>query len=752
MIHKDHLTRHRLPCLLLAATVSLASTAAMAATGEDDTGRVWTTVNNIGKIYSAFGKQVIDDLTENVIEMAGGDPDAVEVPAAIIEDGFMDSSDTVPPTPEPEPAIESTDTPVTTDADVVEKTGTEPTSSKQQQQPAPPAIEAAGEAPDTQAEAQTAESDVADAGLPKTLPVSSPVRLREVETVATMPDAGSLTLEDAAPAEETFPSISGGAAPASELTLDAVTTPQLPAPSQIANESDTSGEMALDDDEANASPADTQTASTGTAGCFELMSVSLPGSTLLDLEMIDAMFAGEIGTCITPELIGVALDRLNGYFLDAGYVTTRAYITPQDLATGTLEITVVEGRIEDIRLNDNSPQDQRRIRMAFAASPGDILNINEIDQGLAQMNRPQSVKATLNLVPGTEAGQTIVQIEEEIVRKPVRYKLGLDNSGSSGTGTRKSTLGIDADNLLSMNETISVSHIGSSDTNALAGSITVPVGRNTIEASSSYSDYLSDVDSVTQIFGRTDTREVKVTRALFKTKTGDVKAELSLNKKMTRRTINDLLLTPQRLTTARAGLKYSGRMENGTALSANVYLAAGTKLLNATRDVNLDKTAPRAQFRKLQMDGSATFPQIPGVTVQTTYAAQVAPHPLYSSEQISAGGQKSVRGFKGNAISGDSGFYAQTDVILPVPQGLVPKSMEPYAAAVQLYGGLDVGMTRDLANGQTNVVAGGGGGMRMNFGGFSGEVGAGAPLYRKHGSKGSRFETYVKFLYSVAEL
>lgn len=752
MLHKDHLTRHRLPCLLLAATVSLASTAAMAATGEDDTGRVWTTVNNIGKIYSAFGKQVIDDLTENVIEMAGGDPDAVEVPAAIIEDGFMDSTDTVPQTPEPEPAIESTDTPVTTDADMVEKTGTEPTSSKQQQQPAPPAIEAAGEAPDTQAEAQTAESDVADAGLPKTLPVSSPVRLREVETVATMPDAGSLTLEDAAPAEETFPSISGGAAPASELTLDAVTTPQPPAPSQIANESDTSGEMALDDDEANASPADTQTASTGTAGCFELMSVSLPGSTLLDLEMIDAMFAGEIGTCITPELIGVALDRLNGYFLDAGYVTTRAYITPQDLATGTLEITVVEGRIEDIRLNDNSPQDQRRIRMAFAASPGDILNINEIDQGLAQMNRPQSVKATLNLVPGTEAGQTIVQIEEEIVRKPVRYKLGLDNSGSSGTGTRKSTLGIDADNLLSMNETISVSHIGSSDTNALAGSITVPVGRNTIEASSSYSDYLSDVDSVTQIFGRTDTREVKVTRALFKTKTGDVKAELSLNKKMTRRTINDLLLTPQRLTTARAGLKYSGRMENGTALSANVYLAAGTKLLNATRDVNLDKTAPRAQFRKLQMDGSATFPQIPGVTVQTTYAAQVAPHPLYSSEQISAGGQKSVRGFKGNAISGDSGFYAQTDVILPVPQGLVPKSMEPYAAAVQLYGGLDVGMTRDLANGQTNVVAGGGGGMRMNFGGFSGEVGAGAPLYRKHGSKGSRFETYVKFLYSVAEL
>ena len=227
---------------------------------------------------------------------------------------------------------------------------------------------------------------------------------------------------------------------------------------------------------------------------------------------------------------------------------------------------------------------------------------------------------------------------------------------------------------------------------------------------------------------------------------------MSLTKKSTRRTINDLVLTPQRLTTARAGLKYAGRLENGTALNANIYLAAGTKLLNATRDENLDKTAPRAQFRKLQMDGSLTFPQVPGMTIQTTYAGQLAPHPLYGSEQISAGGQKSVRGFKGNAISGDSGFYAQTDIIIPFPEQLVPKTMASYATGMQLYGGLDVGAVRDLANGKNNIVAGGGGGMRMNFGGFSGEVGAGAPLYRKHGSKGSRFETYVKLLYSIAEL
>ncbi|MCH1476150.1 MAG: hypothetical protein L7W94_10820 [Alphaproteobacteria bacterium] len=697
----------------------------------------WAAVDSVGKLYAIKGRQLADDVKTNYLQLAGGDPDDLEVPSAIIEDGFMDGGGDQPAA---EPAPETPSQPA-------------PETSPEQEQQAAPAIQDDAPAPvdtapvdsapvDTAPEETASAAETAESQLPMTLPISSPVRVPLTETAN---GAGALTLEGTEIPVEPALTLDGSASVAQELTLDAITAPEESAPTAPAP---VPIELAEDAGETTAEVAETETAK----ACFELMTVSLTDSTLIDPVMSDAMFAGDIGACITPDLIGGALERLNGYFLDAGFVTTRAYITPQDLSTGTLGFTVVEGTIEDIRLNDGRPEDKRRVRMAFAAKPGDILNINEIDQGLAQLNRPQSVKATLNLVPGTEAGQTVVQIDEAIVRRPVRYKAGLDNSGSRSTGTTKSTLGVDADNLLSLNETVSLSHIGSADTNALAGSFTMPVGRYTVEASSSYSDYLSDVDALTQIFGRTDSRELKVTRALFKTETGDVKAEFSLAKKSTRRTINDLVLTPQRLTTTRAGLKYSGRLDNGISLSSNLYLAAGTKLLNATRDNGLDKTAPRAQFRKIEADGSVTFTQFPGMTVQTTYAGQLAPHPLYSSEQISAGGQKSVRGFKGNAISGDSGFYAQTDVILPVAERFMPKGLESYAASLQVYGGLDFGAARDLASGSTNVVAGGRGGMRMNFGGLSGEIGAGAPLYRKRGIKNNRVETYVKFLYSIAEL
>ena len=634
-----------------------------------------------------------------------------------------------------------------------------------------------------QPEPAISASPVKEANLPETLPIAkpprpempaAPVSLAESESeaagngtltlqdageapidpaAAIMPDASSspetmLTLEDvdASAVQDTPTAQIGDSGATSTLTLS-----DMPSENEspvIVTQEPTSAELASDteptaDDSTDIAAADT---------CFAMEELSLDGSTILSGDAIDLMFAEEIGSCITPDFIGATLERLNGYYLDAGFVTTRAYITPQDLKTGKLVITVVEGRIEDIRLNENDAGDRRRISMAFSIAPGDLLNINDIDQGLSQLNMPASVQATLNLVPGTKAGETIVQIDEQQVKRTVRYKMGLDNSGSPGTGSNKSTLGVDADNLMSMNETVSISHIGSADTNALAASLTLPVGKHTLTYSGSYSDYLSNVDAVTEIYGRTDTHELKVTRALFKTKAGKVDGEVSLTKKSTRRTINDLVLTPTRLTVARAGMKYSGLVAPGVSLSANMYLAMGTGLLSPTRDINLVKSSPRAQFRKLQTDGSITMQPSPGMTLQSVFAGQVARTPLYGSEQISAGGQKSVRGFARNSISGDSGFYVQTDLAMPMPEGLIPGLSAETSRKVQFFGGVDVGATRDIANGSSNMIAGTGGGVKMNFGGLSGEVSVGMPLYRKHGARNNRIDQYVKFLYSIAEL
>ncbi|MDN3719644.1 POTRA domain-containing protein [Roseibium salinum] len=59
------------------------------------------------------------------------------------------------------------------------------------------------------------------------------------------------------------------------------------------------------------------------------------------------------------QIFGLVRDTTNLY-VDAGYVTSRAYLPEQDLSTGTLRIQVVEGRIEQVQLRQKRETAQKR--------------------------------------------------------------------------------------------------------------------------------------------------------------------------------------------------------------------------------------------------------------------------------------------------------------------------------------------------------------------------------------------------------
>ena len=89
------MTKQRLPLLAgwLVASTMLGAPAVNAATGEESAqDRLWTTINNVGTLYSVLGRQLMDNVTSNYIQLAGGDPDDLEVPEAIIADGFLDTT------------------------------------------------------------------------------------------------------------------------------------------------------------------------------------------------------------------------------------------------------------------------------------------------------------------------------------------------------------------------------------------------------------------------------------------------------------------------------------------------------------------------------------------------------------------------------------------------------------------------------------------------------------------------------------
>ena len=484
--------------------------------------------------------------------------------------------------------------------------------------------------------------------------------------------------------------------------------------------------------------------------CFRLEAVDLESSTIIDNQTRDVLMSSFIDKCTTPALIGQVMETLNNFYIDEGYVTTRAYVAPQDLRDGDLDIVIVEGRIERFQFDNTTAITQIRLDLAFPVDPGDILNINSLERGLDQMNTPASNKVTMNMIPGTKPGFSIIDLQEEKIGPETRIKVGLDNMGSQGTGEDRLTLGLDVDNILGVNDTWSISHIGSLDTNAVAVNVVVPSGDWTFNSSYSYSDYLNYIDEATQLFGKSETIEVKADKLVYKADGNELSFKSSLNKKTSKRTIGDISLKSQTMNVGRIGFGFSRKSE--AVFSGNVYLARGLKFFGAESDgQNVPQGTPRNQFTKIQFDGSYYRPVFKQIYLQSALAGQISSMSLFGSEQISAGGKSSVRGFARNSIAGDAGFYIQNDFLFPMPEIITWGPLREYVAAIKPFAGIDFAYTSDRSTYSRNAIAGLGLGAKFAKGNLSGDFGLGIPIYRKDGSRGNRVEKYVKILYEALE-
>jgi hemolysin activation/secretion protein len=115
-----------------------------------------------------------------------------------------------------------------------------------------------------------------------------------------------------------------------------------------------------------------------------------------------------------------------------GYVTTRVMAAPQDLNSGELVLSVIPGKVRNIRWAEGS--DERATwRNVLPLKPGDILNLRDLEQGLENFKRLPTADADLQITPAQ--GPDAKPGESDLViawrqRFPFRVMASLDDSGS----------------------------------------------------------------------------------------------------------------------------------------------------------------------------------------------------------------------------------------------------------------------------------------------------------------------------------
>ncbi|MBU1329283.1 MAG: ShlB/FhaC/HecB family hemolysin secretion/activation protein [Gammaproteobacteria bacterium] len=401
--------------------------------------------------------------------------------------------------------------------------------------------------------------------------------------------------------------------------------------------------------------------------CFEIEQIRLEGATLLseaDQARILQAFAGQ---CLGVSQLNELLKAITQFYIDRGYVTSRAYLPQQELASGVLRVIVVEGRLEG--LDSSELASERELAMGFPGQVDEVLDLRELEQLVDQLNRLPSRQAQLELVPGEAVGGSRVRLAGAR-DKPWRVSLNRHNDGQASSGEQQWGAGLDWDSPLGLADQVSLRGAGDTLSDHWRHSASqslyynLPYGWWTFNYSYSQSYYRSLAEANGFDFhtdGESRSHTLRAERVVHRDSVGKTAFNVGLSHLRTRNYIENSLLdaSSNRLSEFQLGFNHGRRI--GTAfVNLDLGWQRGTGAFDAQDNNYPQSGEPVARYNKYSLTLSYLQPfQLGGesFSVDSLATGQKSEDLLFSPQRISVGGLNSVRGFKEQSLTGDSGGY-----------------------------------------------------------------------------------------------
>ena len=408
--------------------------------------------------------------------------------------------------------------------------------------------------------------------------------------------------------------------------------------------------------------------------CFPVKDIEIKGADSLSSRERESVLKPYTGQCLGVSQLNELLKSITNRYIDRGLVTSRAYLPQQDMSQGRLQVLVVEGTLESLKGADNSTLSGRELAMTFPGQAGSQLDLREIEQAIDQLNRLPSNRAQMELAPGSEVGGSTVVVKNN-PQKPWRVGLSRTNDGQKSTGEQQWGTGFEwdspfglADQLVLRGGHDAISDHQRTSKNAMFH-YNLPWGWWNFSYTYSQSDYRSLAQGNGHDYkqrGDSANHQLRAERVIHR----DALSKTSLNAGLAHVRSNNyvedarLQNSSHRLSEFQVGINH-GRRIASAFVNLDVGMQNGIGAFDAQGNHDPKPGLPDARYRKYTATLSYLQPfKLWGESFSFTSLAtgQRSEDVLFSPQRMSLGGSASVRGYKDQQLSGDSGGYWRNDL------------------------------------------------------------------------------------------
>ena len=438
---------------------------------------------------------------------------------------------------------------------------------------------------------------------------------------------------------------------------------------------------------------------------FKLKDIKITGNTAFPTYVLMRLVDFKIGQEVTINDLIMSANDITDYYQGKGYISTIAYLPPQKVQNGSVEIKVLEGKYGNVEINPGRWERASYLNKKYLQDnniePGKILNVKDVRNALQEMSTEEYMQGAVSFADNEESEEFSDVTLDVKDRFPINLDIRYDNQGREAIGTHRGVIYAGLHDVTGHGDTLMGTVSYSSRSIGAGGVYSLPIAKNDTRLNLGYSYSHVKIGKLLKwadISGDSHDVFIGVSRRLAQGSDYRLYGDITLDFRNTDLSSGipaiDSTLSDYRSRVIRGSLTnvkddYYGRWLFNGGIAGGIPIDASDhhKARNLSSNNFVKVNASAARLQVLPFNHLAIL-QVNG---------QYANRHLWASEAMQIGGIASVRGYEEGFRIGDYGVTASFEYRMPIPgfKALLPKKLEFISDSIQLAGFYDFGWFGD---------------------------------------------------------
>ncbi len=404
----------------------------------------------------------------------------------------------------------------------------------------------------------------------------------------------------------------------------------------------------------------------------KIQKIEFSPSQIFSEEELQQMAEPLLNQDVTMTDIKALIDKINRSYIINDYVTSRAYLPPQQIENGVLKIELFEGRVGEIIVKGNTWTRKSYITKRIGLEEGELFKLRVLEKSLIKFNNdhydytknPLSLKA--KLAPGKTQGTTDIIVD---TNDPLPFHITgiFDNAGRDTIGLLRGGVTGAVDSLTGNRDRLYGGGYFGRSTQIAFADYNIPVNKYGTRVGASFAyNHINVVTGPFKPFDISGTAFVYtgyVTHPLINRPDMSLSTYTAGNYKRSKTYFTEVPIFDTSVYSGTQGITLRKDTKRGIWYTGH-YVTVGYYDTEASHDV----------YYKYEGNLTRLHDFGHGIIGQFRASGQMASDKtLPWIEQYQIGGISNVRGYSEGVLIGRSGFFLSGELITPIP--FMPKKV-----------------------------------------------------------------------------